>query len=154
MVADRHNEAVRKAELWELAPINEGEKEQMRKLGISDSFLASLDGPSSKVVDTPTDPKLVAEWSKLVSDKLAQMGIPLELFTSTGPRPHESFAEYVVRLGMTRVAPTDPRVQSLNSPKLGQWNSLLEHITAHKLFARGKMGVRQVKRKQRRKMRA
>lgn len=153
-VGARHRELLRKAELWKLAPITDTEKQQMRNLGISEAFLESLDGPSQNVVDVPNEPQLVATWSKLVNDKLAQMGIPLELFTSSNPRPHESFAEYVVRLGMTRVAPTDPRVQSLESPKLGQWNSLLEHIQAHKLFARGKMGVRQVNRKQRRKMRA
>jgi len=152
IVGNQLQEMERKAELWRLAPITVDEKEKLRALGLSESFLASLDGPSKNIVDVPSEPNLSTEWSKLVNKKLEQMGIPLELFTSSNPRPHESFADYVVRLGMTRVYKPDERVQSLNSPKLGQWNSTLEHIEAHKRFARGKKGVRQVRRKQRRAM--
>lgn len=153
-VATTLEEMERKAELWKLAPITDDEKQTMRSLGISEAFLESLDGPSRNIVDVPSEPSMVAEWSRLVNTKLEQMGIPLELFTSSNPRPHESFAEYVVRLGTTRVYNPDARTQSLNSPKVGQFETLLDHINAHKLFARGKKGIRQVKRKQRRAMKA
>lgn len=153
-VAETLAEMERKAELWKLAPITTDEKQKMRALGISEAFLESIDGPSKNIIDVPREPALATEWSRLVNDKLATMGIPLELFTSSSPRPHESFAEYVVRLGMIRLHEPDTRTQSLTSPKVWQYDSMLDHINALKLFARGKKGVRQVKRKQRRAMKA
>lgn len=47
----------------------------------------------------------------------------------------------------------DARTQPLTS-SIGRYDSVLDHITHLKLFARGKKGVRQVKRKQRRAMKA
>lgn len=147
-------EMERKAELWKLAPLTEEEKQKALDMGISKTFLEGLDGPCQDLVDVPSQVDQVEAWSKLVYDKLATMGIPKELFTASTPRGTETFPEYIVRLGMTRLHKPDDRVQSLNSTKLGQFDSQLERIKALKLFARGKKGVRQVKRKQRRAMKA
>lgn len=139
---------VRAAIVW-----TEADKEKLRAVGLSERFIESLDGPSSELVDVPNTPELQTAWSQMVKVKVERAGIPLDLFTSLNPRAHESFADYCVRLGKIRLYEPDRRTQSLDSPHVGKYDTLLEHIAAHKLFNRGKLGVRQINRKQRRKMR-
>lgn len=153
-VTETWDEMQRKAELWKLAPLTQEEKQKALDMGISKTFLEGLEGPCQNLTDVPSKADQVAAWSKLVHEKLASMGIPKELFTASTPRGTETFAEYVVRLGMIKIAKPDPRTAPLNATKLGQYDSIVDHIGALKLYARGKKGVRQVKRKQRRVMKA
>lgn len=150
VVAETLDKLERKAELWRLAPLTQDEMERLRTIGISDTFINGLNKPSRELADVPQGPHQIDVWSELVHQKLAQMGISPELFSESSPRPADSFVEHIVRLGMQKRQPPRQPAESLNKPIAH--TSILDHINAVKRFNRGKLGVRQIKRKQRRKM--
>lgn len=154
VVAETLDKLERERDLKALAPLTAEERQRMLDVGISPAFLNGLNKPCRELTDVPQEPALVDAWSALVNEKLAQMGISLEFFTESSPRPADSFVEHIVRLGMQKRQPPRQKAESLNSPKVWRYDSPLDHINDLKLFARGKKGVRQVNRKQRRKMRA
>ena len=151
LVAETLDKLERESDLQVHAQLTEGERQRMLNIGISSAFLDGLNKPSRDLKDVPQDPVLVYAWSALVKEKLEQVGIPFELFAETNPRPADSFIEHIVRLGMQKRVPPRQPAEPSNNP-MGRFTSILDHINAVKRFNRGKLGVRQIKRKQRRAM--
>ncbi len=154
MLCERADEMERSAALWRLAPLTADELITLREIGISETFINGLDGPSAQLKDVPTEPTHVKAWSALVRAKLDAMGIPMSLFTQSAPRGSESFAEFAVRLGMQNPTVPTPKEEEELGPQLEIYTSTLEHIAAYKLRSRGKKGYNQLTRKSRRNCRA